>query len=363
MRKLLTSTASLALGVSLVCVGVPAQASWFDSDGRAEAAQSAPEQIAQSGLRVATVDAELSGADQGQLAIELASGTDRRATRLADHLTEANPDIVVLTGMDTEQSAVDALRANYLNNPFDDRADLNLPYSYLAPGTTGVQSGADLDADGVVGGPNDAWGAGDYEGQGGLVVLSRYPIDPEKIISITALPWHALPGDRPKAAGLDGVLAGAIPVMSGGLWDIPIDYRGETVHLLAAQMSDQPAGVSFAGQRQQDQLRVLADYFTGAAYVRDDAQRPVHAQRDEPVIVAGDLGSMPQANAARAHLLQVLHHGQDAAETGAQVLADHSWSTQEAGSVGAPAQPDRSVTGIEELLPDSGQVRYLDLGR
>jgi hypothetical protein len=49
-------------------------------------------------------------------------------------------------------------------------------YYYNAPSNTGIPSGFDLNNDGSVGGPDDAFGFGFFPGQYGFVVLSKYPI-------------------------------------------------------------------------------------------------------------------------------------------------------------------------------------------
>jgi hypothetical protein len=58
---------------------------------------------------------------------------------------------------------------------------IDYPYYYNAPSNTGIQSGFDLNNDGVIVGPDDAFGYGVFPGQYGFIVLSKYPIAMEDI--------------------------------------------------------------------------------------------------------------------------------------------------------------------------------------
>jgi hypothetical protein len=63
-----------------------------------------------------------------------------------------------------------------------------LPYAYVAPSNTGIPSGFDLNNDGKVGGGDDALGFGAFEGQYGMAILSRCPIDRENVRTFPELP-------------------------------------------------------------------------------------------------------------------------------------------------------------------------------
>ena len=64
------------------------------------------------------------------------------------------------------------------------------------PSNTGIPSGFDLDNDGTVGGPDDAFGFGDFPGQYGMVVLSRFPIVDDEVRTFQNLLWASMPGAR-----------------------------------------------------------------------------------------------------------------------------------------------------------------------
>ena len=60
-----------------------------------------------------------------------------------------------------------------------------IPHLFIAPVNTGISSGFDLDNDGRIaaepgsrGYGNDCHGFGEFPGQYGFVIYSRYPIEP-----------------------------------------------------------------------------------------------------------------------------------------------------------------------------------------
>lgn len=66
----------------------------------------------------------------------------------------------------------------------------------MAPSNTGEPSGVDLDRNGTVGGAGDAYGFGEFPGQYGMVVCSKYPIDTAAVRTFRTFLWKDLPGTR-----------------------------------------------------------------------------------------------------------------------------------------------------------------------
>ena len=98
---------------------------------------------------------------------------------------------------------------NYLAVAHNEAEPIDYPYFYIAPSNTGVPSGFDLDNDGIVGGPDDAFGFGDFPGQYGMVVLSRFPIVdrrrahvPERVVGVDAGRSATRRPDHPRAGRL-----------------------------------------------------------------------------------------------------------------------------------------------------------------
>lgn len=99
-------------------------------------------------------------------------------------------DLLLLTGMDfdTDQVALTALA--------DRLAAAGIAYPYriaLAP-NAGLPTGLDLDRNGRRGDARDAMGYGRFQGQGGMALLSRLPLEPEAAQDFTAFLWADLPG-------------------------------------------------------------------------------------------------------------------------------------------------------------------------
>ncbi len=150
------------------------------------------------GFRVATFNASLSRSAEGELLQDLSTPDDPQAAGVAEIIQRTRPDIVLLTEFDYVEggAAVEEFRTNYLAVAHNEAEPIDYPYFYIAPTNTGVPSGFDLDNDGTVGGPDDAFGFGDFEGQFGMVVLSRFPIVAEGVRTFQNVLWTSMPGAR-----------------------------------------------------------------------------------------------------------------------------------------------------------------------
>ncbi|MFW2588424.1 endonuclease/exonuclease/phosphatase family protein [Sagittula sp. SSi028] len=133
-------------------------------------------------VRVATWHGDFSEKGPGLLLRELLRGK----VDIAPILTAA-PDVLLLTRFDFDAShaALAALQIILAEGGLD------LPHAFSKRPNTGWQTGADLDGDGRLGGPRDAQGYGWFSGQGGMAVLSRYPITLERDLS--GLLWRDAP--------------------------------------------------------------------------------------------------------------------------------------------------------------------------
>ena len=181
---------------------------------------------------------------------------------------------------------------------------IDYPYSYIAPTNTGVPSGFDLDNDGTVGGPDDAFGFGDFEGQFGMVVLSRFPIVADGVRTFQNLLWTSMPGARlpddpatPEPADFYSPEELAVLRLSStSHWDVPVYVDGRIVHVLAAHPTtpvlDGPENRN--GLRNADEIRFWADYVAGdAAWIVDDAGVSGGLTSDSEFVIVGDMNSDP----------------------------------------------------------------------
>jgi len=100
----------------------------------------------------------------------------------------------------------------------------------LAP-NTGLATGRDLNRDGRLGGPRDAQGYGRFRGQGGMAVLSRYPL--WVMHDFTDMLWADLPGNVTQE--LAGYIETDVQRLSSvGHWVIGIDLPGGVTAALGA---------------------------------------------------------------------------------------------------------------------------------
>jgi endonuclease/exonuclease/phosphatase family metal-dependent hydrolase len=212
-------------------------------------------------LRIATFHTDLSRDGPGLLLRDLLRGDDPQIDATVAVIAAAGADIVVLQGIDYDAglAALDAL-AHRL-----DRA--GSPYAHrlaLRP-NTGWPTGVDIDGDGVAHRARDAHGYGFFNGQGGMAILSRFPLGPVR--DHGALPWADLP-----ATAAAGVLsAAALPVLrlaSVAAWDVVVTLpHGPPLHLLTLHASppvfDGPEDRN--GHRNADELRFWQLYLDGWA--------------------------------------------------------------------------------------------------
>jgi Endonuclease/Exonuclease/phosphatase family len=259
-----------------------------------------------SGVRFATFNASLNRANEGDLVRDLSTPDNAQAKVIAEIIQRARPDVLLVNEFDyvAGNVAVDLFRDNYLEVGQGGADPIHYPYAYTAPVNTGVPSGLDLDNDGTVGGPNDAFGFGFFPGQYGMVVYSRFPIDTRRVRTFQHFLWKDLPGamlpDDPttpepadwySAAELD-----AVRLSSKSHWDVPVRIGHHSVHFLVSHPTppvfDGPEDRN--GTRNYDEIGFWADYVSGhARYLYDDAGRHGGLRRGERFVIAGDQNSDP----------------------------------------------------------------------
>lgn len=272
-----------------------AEATGDDSD--TEESMPVLEQADADSLRVATFDANLSRSASGDLFEALSAPGAEDATEVAKVVQQVRPDVLVLTGIDTDagEDIVDAFNTNYLAVGADDSSGITYPYSYTAQSNAGVESGADLDRNGTIGGAGDALGYGDFPGQSSMVVYSKHPIEAENIRDFTSLSWSKMP-DNSIPEGVTDLERNVLPLSSVSHWDIPIDVGGESVHLLASSAADASNGENEQA-RNHDQIRFWEDYLDqGTEYITDHRGNRGPIEADEPFVIAGSLKADPNGH-------------------------------------------------------------------
>ncbi|MGH3360055.1 MAG: endonuclease/exonuclease/phosphatase family protein [Nocardioidaceae bacterium] len=257
-------------------------------------------------LRVATYNASLNRAADGELIDDLGTRDDAQAQTIAEVLQRVRPDIVLLNEFDYDagHEAVDLFRDNYLEVGHNGAAPIEYPYAFTAPSNTGVPSGFDLDNDGT-GGGNDAFGFGQFPGQYGMVVLSKYPIRTGDVRTFQKFLWKDMPGamlpDDPATDAPGDWYSpeelDAVRLSSKSHWDVPVDVGHRVVHVLASHPTpptfDGPEDRN--GTRNHDEIRFWADYVRPwtSRYVYDDQGGRGGLNLGERFVVLGDQNSDP----------------------------------------------------------------------
>ncbi|GAA3743353.1 endonuclease/exonuclease/phosphatase family protein [Salinactinospora qingdaonensis] len=264
-------------------------------------------------IRFATFNASLNRASAGELAADLATGTDTQAHTVAEIIQRVRPDVLLLNEFDYDARgrAAELFQEKYLSVPHEGAAGIDYRYRYTAPSNTGIASGFDLDNDGVAvtepetaGYGDDAFGFGAFPGQYGMVVYSRYPIATDKVRTFQKFRWADMPDALLPTAPDTGepfysaAELARLRLSSKSHWDIPIRAgRGRSVHLLASH----PTPPSFDGpeqrnvKRNHDEIRFWADYVRPwrAGYIYDDEGQRGGLHPGAAFVVAGDLNADP----------------------------------------------------------------------
>jgi len=258
-------------------------------------------------LRVGTFDVGLVRGTPDALAEQLSQTWDTQGRALGEILQRTRPDVVVLTSFQADPSGalLKSFQQNFLSMSQNGLDPILYPYSYVAPSNVGVPSGYDLDRDGTVGGPGDALGYGDFPGQSGVAILSRYPILTSQIRTFQTFLWHDMPGamlpndiDTTEISDwyTEEELA-VVPLASHTLADVPVEAPGGVVHVLATQ-AVAPTSPGYADSnplRNHDELRFWADYVSPELddYIYDDSGTTGGLSAGEAFVIAGGLGADP----------------------------------------------------------------------
>jgi Endonuclease/Exonuclease/phosphatase family len=250
-------------------------------------------------IRVATFNASLNRAAEGELVADLSTPDDPQAREAAEVVQRVRPDVLLINEFDHAPAAVDLFRDNYLERGQNGAEPIEFPHAFIAPSNTGVPSGFDLDNNGSVGGPNDALAFGAFPGQYGMLVLSRFPIDTDAVRTFQNFLWKDLPGARLPAGGYYAREELAVlPLSSKSHWDVPVQVGGRTVHVLASH----PTPPTFDGPEDRNGLRNADEIAFWRQYVQpgraadalyDDNGRRGGLGGGERFVILGDQNSDP----------------------------------------------------------------------
>lgn len=286
-------------------------------------------------IRIATFNASLNRFNAGDLKTELSNANSTQIQQVAEVIQRVNPDILLINEFDVDgflqpngstsgvngsglikpgvngaASSAGLFQSNYLSSAWDTTNSgsasnpINFDYAYWAPSNTGVASGFNLDNDnnGSTTGPNDAYGFGFFEGQYGMLLLSKHEIVEAGVRTFQEFLWKdmpkaSLPDDPNTAAPNDWYSPAELDVVrlsSKSHWDIPVNVDGTLIHILASHPTppvfDGPEDRN--GLRNHDEIRFLADYVDpNQNYMADDNGVFGGLAAGEAFAILGDLNA------------------------------------------------------------------------
>lgn len=270
--------------------------------------------MATEDIRFATFNASLNRNSQGQLIWDLSTPNNTQARNVAEIIQRNNPDVLLINEFDyyPNGTAAKLFQENYLSVSQNGANPVDYPYFYVAPSNTGIASGFDLNNNGTVvttpGAPgygDDALGFGNFPGQYGMVLYSKYPIDTENIRTFQEFLWKDMPGallpdnpDTPEPSDwYSPEELEAFRLSSKSHWDVPVEVNGETIHVLVSHPTpptfDGPEDRN--GRRNHDEIRFWADYITPGegSYIYDDQGNYGGLTPESRFVIMGDQNADP----------------------------------------------------------------------
>ncbi|MDZ8221410.1 phytase [Nostoc sp. ChiVER01] len=263
-------------------------------------------------IRFSQFNASLNRNEAGQLVTDLSTPDNAQAKAVAEIIQRNNPDVLLINEFDYSQEAVQLFKQNYLAVSQNGANPVDYPYFYIAPSNTGIASGFDLNNNGTVvttpgepGYGDDAFGFGNFPGQYGMLLLSKYPIDTANVRTFQNFLWKdmpnaLLPDDPTTPQTRDWYSEDELKVLrlsSKSHWDVPIQVNGETIHVLVSHPTpptfDGPEDRN--GKRNHDEIRFWADYITPGKndYIYDDAGKTGGIAAGSDFVIMGDQNADP----------------------------------------------------------------------
>lgn len=278
---------------------------------------------ARHSVRFATLNASLNRSAAGQLIADLSTLENTQARAVAEIIQRNAPDVLLLNEFDYDPNgtAVRLFLQNYLGVGQNGARPVAYEHIYLAESNTGIASGLDLNRDGQVGGPDDAYGFGFFPGQYGMVLLSKFPIKRNDVRTFQHFLWKDMPGallpdDANTLTEGDWYSERALSrfrLSSKSHWDVPLLIRGNIVHALVSHPTppvfDGPEDRN--GRRNHDEIRFWADYVSPAqsVYIYDDDGRFGGLAAGEHFVILGDMNADPVDGDSTASAIdQLLSH-------------------------------------------------------
>jgi len=260
-------------------------------------------------VRFATFNASLYRDTAGKLLKDLEGGKHPAIRKVAEIIQQVRPDVLLVNEFDYDPSgeAAKLFREKYLEQPQNGQPPIEYKFAFSAESNTGIDSGFDLNRDGKTGTPDDGFGFGKHPGQYGMLVLSKYPIDPAAVRTFQKFLWKDLPGALlpidPKTSKpwYDEQTTAAFRLSSKSHWDVPVAVGDKTIHFLVCHPTPPvfDGAEDRNGARNHDEIRFWAEYISGSESIYDDAGNKGGLKQEDSFVIAGDLNADPNDGDSR----------------------------------------------------------------
>jgi len=279
-------------------------------------------------VRFATFNASLNRNSSGELIEDISTPDNAQAQAVTEIIQRINPDVLLINEFDydAEGLAAELFQENYLSVSQNGVDPVEYPYVYTAPVNTGVASGFDLDNNGEIvtipetpGYAGDAFGFGNFPGQYGMVIYSKYPILEEEIRTFQEFLWQDMPGallpvdPETGEAWYSEEELEVFRLSSKSHWDVPVEVDGEIIHVLVSHPTppvfDGPEDRN--GTRNHDEIRFFADYITPekSDYIYDDEGVFGGLEEGDRFVIMGDQNADPvDGDSVDQAILQILEN-------------------------------------------------------
>jgi len=276
--------------------------------------------LANESLRIATFNVSMDATNHTPKGEQIKSDALANALKanhqqiknIAEIIQRVRPDIILLNEFDyiPKEQGIEYFKKHYLNVSQNNQQVIDFPYSFIAPVNTGLATHFDLDNDGKSTGiMADAQGFGFFEGHYGMAVLSKYPIDFDKVRTLQKFKYKDMPNAQMPTDPKTGENWynknewQALRLSSKSFWDLPVKVNNKTVHVLASHPTPPvfDGDEDRNGKRNHDEVRLIADYVSNKAYIYDDKGQKGGLKADSRFIILGDLNASPEGDKARTN--------------------------------------------------------------
>lgn len=230
---------------------------------------------------------------------DIRKGNVPKINQITKIIAHVDPDIILLTGIDydfynvTLEAFADLLEA--MGAPY--------PYQFARRPNTGLSTGLDMDGDGKINTARDAQGYGRFAGQAGMAILSRYPIDSDRVQDFSALLWLDLPNAHlPSVDGQPFPSDKALKMQrlsSNAHWVVPVVIAETRLNLMAFHPTppvyDGPEDRN--GLRNGDEIALWSTYLNGGLGMKPDGA---------PFVILGDANLDPYDGQGRHEAIHAL---------------------------------------------------------